>query len=58
MSQLRGFALKGNRLFSSYFSVLKSQKFIVWPRIFLLLQIPYESLGCVLIEELSVLCLV
>jgi hypothetical protein len=58
LSQLRGIALKEKKLFSSYFSVSKSQKFIVWARIILLLQIAYESLGCVLFEDLSVICLV
>ena len=58
MSQLRGIAVKENKLLPSYFSVSKSQKFIVWPRIILLLPIAYENLGCVLIDDLSVICLV
>jgi hypothetical protein len=58
LSQLRGIALKENKLFSSYFSVSKSQKCIVRPRIILLFQMACEGLGCVLIEDLSVVCLV
>ena len=50
--------MKENKLFSSYFSVSKSHKFIVCPRIILLLQIANEGLGCVLFEDLSVICLV
>jgi hypothetical protein len=57
-SLLRGIATKENKIFSSYFIVPKSHKFIVCPRIILLLQIANEGLGCVLVEDLSVICLV